>query len=206
MIPLVVTAHLTTPVIGIDRDPMMLDAPLSWAYVMRRLGRGVRVPTLTPTFAADFPLPLAQWELGGVWGWKTSAGAFTPAAWVGVQVRRKPATEAMARYTTATKHHPGLGPAKARDASLAAALTRTVTWRIIGDRQELADLLALVTNLGARHRNDFGHVSHWTVEPDDDDTAWADRPLPAADGQPRGIRAPYWHPTRRHPCSWTPRG
>lgn len=61
---------------------------------------------------------------------------------------------------------------------------------------ELLDLLALVTHLGARHRNGFGAVSRWSVEPGGDADAWRDRPMPPE----HPSRAPYWHPGRRAPC------
>ena len=56
-IPVVVTAHLSTPTIGVDRWPMMLDAPLAWAWAERAKAAGTPLPPLTDGFAADFAGP-----------------------------------------------------------------------------------------------------------------------------------------------------
>ena len=100
----------------------------------------------------------------------------------------------MARYTGDRAHHAGLGPTKARDTTLSAVLATHITWQVLAtDRGDLEDLLALVTNLGGRHRNDFGHVARWTVEASQDRDGWQHRPMPPA----FAARAPYWHPSRR---------
>lgn len=194
MIPLTVTAHLSSPVLGLDRQPMMLDAPLSWAYAARAHGRGDRIPPITDTFAVDFPLPLDRSDVGPDWVWCTSAGVLDVVAWTAVQVRRKPATDAMARYAKDRKHHVGLGPYKARDTTLGAILARSIVWHVNAtDRAELEALLVLVTDLGARHRNSFGHVDRWTIEDGHDPDAWRARPMPPE----HPARAPYWHRGRR---------
>ena len=193
-IALCVTAHLGTPVIGIDTRAMMLDAPLSWAYAQQALAAGEELEPVTRQHAPDFPLPLARWEQAGTWGWCTSAGQLDIAAHVAAQIRRKPATHAMARYTADRANHAGLGPTKARDTTLAAVLATHITWQVLAtDRADLEDLLALVTNLGGRHRNDFGHVSRWVIEPGHNPEAWRDRQMPPV----AAARAPYWHPARR---------
>ena len=196
-IPVVVAAHLSTPTIGVDRWPMMLDAPLAWAWAERAKAAGTPLPPLTDRFAADFPLPLDRWEQSGTWGWCASQAVWNIRQYVAAQVRRKPATAAMARYGTDRKHHAGLGPTKARDTTLDAVLADRAVWHAVTtDPDELADLLAHVTNLGARHRNDFGHVTRWTITPTTDRDGWRDRPMPPD----HPARAPYWHPTRRTPA------
>lgn len=191
--PLIVVAHLTTPVIGLDQ-PFMLDGPLAWAWVDREKASSRSVPPLTAKHCPDFPLPLAQMETHGTWVWCTSQAELDVQAYTGIQIRRKPAVDAMARYAPDRKHHAGLGPQKARDTSLAAMLARTATWHVLcTDRPDLEDLLSRVTNLGGRHRNDFGHVDRWTIDTDPDSEAWRNRPWP----DQYGSRAPYWHPTRR---------
>lgn len=200
MTSLTITARLSTPVIGLDRWDSMLDGPLSWAWVQREKASSRQVPPITDRLAPDFPLPLERWQEGDVWGWKVSSAALDVAAWTGVQIRRKPAVDAMARYTQDRKHHAGLGPYKARDATLGAVLARTATWQAeVTDESDLTDLLGHITNLAQRHRNDFGHVTHWTVEPGPRD-GWKARPMPHPDGEIMGIRAPYWHHTRKQPC------
>lgn len=194
MIPLTVTARLSTPIVGVDRHPVMLDAPLAWAYAERAKGRGEALPPLTASYAADFPLPLERHDAGDTWVWCTSQGRMAIRAWTGVQVRRKPATDAMSRYAPDRKHHAGLGPYKARDTTLSAVLADEIVWEaLVTDKDELCDLLGHVVNLGGRHRNDFGHVSEWHIAASATPDGWRDRPMPPD----HPARAPYWHPSRK---------
>jgi hypothetical protein len=193
--PLLVTARLDTPSVGLDRHPLMLDGPLSWAYAMHALAHNLPLERVTKLYAPDLPLPLDRWEQDGTWGWCTSRARFTVEAYTAIQIRRKPATQAMARYSPDRKHHAGLGPMKARDTTLQAAWIRRIEWDVLAtDPTELAALLQHITHMGERHRNGLGHVTKWTIAPSHQPDAWRDRPMPG-DGQP--MRAPYWHPSRR---------
>ena len=177
-----------------------LDAPLSWGYIQRALTNGQKPPPLTETFAPDMPLPLDTWG-ADPWVWCTSPVQFDIVQEVTVNIRRKPATQAMARYSTAAKHHAGLGPHKARDTILPAFAARSATWHVNAtDTAELADILSYVTHLGPRHRNGFGHITQWVIEETSQPNLWSNRPLPAPAGTLQPIRAPYWHPSRRYPC------
>lgn len=200
MTALTITAHLSTPIVGMDR--LMLDGPLSWAYAELQLQAGRHVPAITPSFAADFPLPLERWEEGGTWGWCCSQGVEDIIQWTTVQIRRKPATDAMTRYTRDRRHHAGLGPLKARDQSIQGRLVRTVTWEaLVTDRAELERLLAVVTCVSARWRNGFGRVEKWVVETSRNPQGWRNRPMPHPGGIPTPVRPPYWHQTRSVPCA-----
>ena len=194
MTVLTVVAHLSTPIIGVDRCALMLDAPLSWAWMSRAKGRGERIPPITQTYAPDFPLPLARCDEYDPWIWCSSAGVLDVAAWTGVQVRRKPAVQEMARFSPDRRHHVGLGPYKARDTTLAAVLARSITWEIdCIDQADMEDLLGHVTNLGGRHRNNFGRVERWDISTSRAIEGWRARPMPPDEA----ARAPYWHPSRR---------
>lgn len=189
-----VTAHLDSAAVGLDTWATPLDGPLSWAFAMRALGRGEDIPP-TPTVstpAADFPLPLERWERDGWWGWRSSRAHFDSPTHTSIEVRRKPATGPMSVWTRDARHHTGLGPMKARNVTRSAIVTSTMWWDVEpSDPDDLADLLACVTHLGARHNAGFGHVSHWTLDPILGD--WSDRDWPPA----VACRAPYWHPSRR---------
>ena len=196
--PLRITAHMSGPIV--DMPLIILDGLLAWSWVELAKADRIPVPPISDRFAADFPLPLERWEEGGTWGWCCSAGIEDVIGYTSVEVRRKPATEAMARYSTAAKNHAGLGPTKARDTTLPARHARTVTWEaLVTDQADLERLLGPLTNISARWRNGFGRVDRWLVEPGTPD-GWRQRPMPHPEGQPRGVRAPYWHPTRQHPC------
>ncbi|WP_207781875.1 hypothetical protein [Phytoactinopolyspora limicola] len=198
--PVVVTARLTEPIVDAERHPIMLDGPLAWAAAQLGMAPG----PLTPEHAPDMPLPLARWEDGdGVWGWCVSAAIYTPTRHTAVQLRRKPATAAMARYAPDRRHHLALGPHKARDTTLPAVWARYLVWHALTtDINQLADLLKPVTHIGKAHAAGYGRVTTWTVMPADAPDAWMARPLPDRAGILQGVRAPYWHPTRRHPCTW----
>lgn len=192
-----ITAHLDTPVIG-ELGP--LDGPLSWASWQDRLARGLPVEELTDDHAPDFPLPLARWEAAGTWGWRVSSPIGAPRHFSTHETRRRPATTAMAAFTTAREHHSGLGPMKARNVVLSQTHHTTIGWHAqTTDRAELERLLALITHLGARHRDGKGHVTRWEITPGPAG-GWRDRPLPAAGGRLMRPRAPYWHPEGRIPC------
>lgn len=193
----VIDGHL----LGYDRWPALLDAPLSWAAWRDDITHGRPPAPLTATYAHDFPLPLDRWEQSGTWGWCTSRPVVDVLGQTAVQVRRKPAIEAMAQYGKERKHHAALGPTKARDTTISAQLVGTVTWQArVTDRDELERLLRMITHLGGRHRNGYGTVREWRLDPGTPD-GWRDRPMPSPGGRPQGVRAPYWHPARRVPCT-----
>lgn len=194
-IPLVVTAHLSAPTIGLTRRPFMLDGPLSWAAAVTS---PTPVPPITPTDCPDMDLPLQRWHEHGTWGWCTSQAAFEVTHHGATELRRKPATAAMSRYTTDRRHHLGLGPHKARDTVLSEEWIRSFTWHVLAtDRDRLAFLLEHITHLGAHRGIGKGLVDRWQITPDRDPEAWRDRPMPTPGAPPAAYRAPYWHPTRK---------
>lgn len=196
-VPLVVTAHLETTTIGLVERPVMLDGPLSWAAAMHAHSTGAPIDPMTRDHAPDLPLPLARWDEAGTWGWCTSQATLDITSYTAVEFRRKPATGPMSRYTTDRRHHTGLGPYKARDTTVSAALVRTATWHVLAtDQGHLETLLALVTHLGKHANTGHGAVTAWTLEPDPTPDAWRNRPMPTP-GMTAAHRAPYHHPTRR---------
>lgn len=205
MTPVVITAYPDEPLIDIDRHPVMLDGPLSWAAAMRMHHRGEPCPPLTREHVPDLELPLARWHIEPTWGWCCSAATYETAARTATQLRRKPATAPMARYTTEKRHHLALGPHKARDTTVPATWARSLTWHANTTNQPLLEeLLNLITHIGRNHAAGYGRIARWEVHPGTDENAWRNRPLPDPQGKPQGVRAPYHHPTRRFPCSWTP--
>src|SRR5690606_33932854 len=100
--PVRVVAHLATPVIGLDTHPMHLDGPAAWgAYRAYIAAHGhCSLPPLSDEHAVDFALPLATWNMHGTWGWACSRAHYTPAGYTTVAMRRRPAVDEMARYTS----------------------------------------------------------------------------------------------------------
>lgn len=201
--PVTITARLGSIWIPGARGADMLDGPLAWAYATRAISRGERLPAMrNDVTPIDFPLPLDTWQAGDIWGWCVSRALPEVVGHTAVQVRRKPATAPMARFAPDRAHHAGLGPYKARDTTLSAVVAATITWRAdVTDRADLADLLRLVTHLGARHRNGQGQVLDWTIT-DGPPDGWRDRPMPNGAG-PHMLRprAPYWHGIGRVPTT-----
>lgn len=197
MTALTVTASLDQPIIGLIDNPgrLPLDGPLAWAAAVAG-----GLPPITPDHAPDVDLPLARWEEAGAWGWCASSARYEVERWISVDLRRRPATAAMARYTTVGKHHLGLGPHKARNVIYEAAWVRTIRWDVdCTDRERLASLLDRITHLGSHTAIGYGHVAAWTIEPAVGPDGWRKRPMPTP-GATVAVRPPYWHPSRRITC------
>jgi CRISPR type IV-associated protein Csf3 len=118
-----------------------------------------------------------------------------------VKVRKRPETAAAARYARDRKWDAGSGPLKAWDVPMGAVLAREVTWDVLCDPAALRVLLGRVRGIGRKHAHGWGRVREWRVEPHQDRDAWRDRVMPLEGGAPGAIRAPYWHPSRRMPCT-----
>lgn len=214
-----VTAHMAEPIVNWSPS-MMLDGPLSYG-AFRRHQRPNRktgnLPRLTDGYAYDFPLPLGTWDCdpvggehptllnhdGRLWGWRTSAVITEDAvATSGVDVRRRPATNQMIRWSQAKRHDIGAGPLKARNVRLPAAFAHRLSWNIQSDSPDaVMRLLSYVTHLGRLKGHGHGRIITWTIA-DGPENGWLERPMPYAGGQRMGVRAPHWHPTRQVPCSW----
>lgn len=86
----------------------------------------------------------------------------------------------------------------------------SVSWYVVGDPEEIRQLLSLVTHVGKKTEMGWGAVIRWEVEPTDDDYSERDaagqptRPLPDQAGILYGIRPPYWHPRNQTLCVLPP--
>ena len=193
-----ITAHLDTPVIG-QLGP--LDGPLAWAAWQQAVAAGEQVEPITDDHAPDFDLPLNRWEKGDYWGWRVSAPQCDTAHYSTAESRRKPALNAMALYSKVKNHHSASGPMKANNVILPATHHQAVTWYAdTTDRERLEGMLAIITHLGARHRNGHGHITRWEIT-DGPTDGWSQRPMPADNGKLMRVRAPYWHHTEQTTCS-----
>ncbi|GAA2178263.1 hypothetical protein GCM10009785_00180 [Brooklawnia cerclae] len=199
--PMAITAFLTSAVVALERG-VILDGPLSFTWAALATQQGRVLPPIRDDFVFPIPMPFQRWEIDGTWGWCCSKAHERILKWTAVEVRRKPATEAMALFTVLPKHHAGLGPTKARNTTLSARIVSAMRWNaLVTDPDELCRLLAATTSVSARWRNGFGHVARWVVEPSHEPDGWRDRPLPAPGGEMTPVRPPYWHRTTWAPCS-----
>lgn len=217
-VPVIVRAELAEPVLSLAEHPACLDGPASFGAYEHALAHGAILPPLSHAYAIDFALPLATWtrppsspdvdpdllavDGAAVWGWACSRALYTTDLHTQTVVRKKPATDAMARYSGDRRHHLGLGPHKARVQAVSGVFVREINWYALAtDPDLLLEILQLVPSLGSRTRHGHGRVLRWHVEPDPAAAeAWRARPFPDPDGQPGAIRAPYHHPTRRMLC------
>lgn len=217
--PLRVTARFSQPIVGIPKDPMHLDGPLQWAAYLAATEQGLALPPIG-RWAHDFTMPVATWTAPctrpdpdprllaadgvSVWGWACSAASYRVLRHDVAHVRRKPALEAMALWTGASRHHIGLGPRRAANTPHQAAWVDAITWWCLGDLDGLRLLLARLTNVGRLARHGWGHILDIEVAPDPQAvTRWKGRTFPEPGGRLLAVRAPYWHESRRMPCSLT---
>lgn len=193
-----ITAHLDTPTIG---KIGMLDGPLAWAAWQDAEQRKEPTPPITDTYVHDYDLGLEKWSIGGYWGWCISTPILAPQHYSSAEFRRRPPATPLGIYTKDREFHTGLGPLKARNVTLSTEHHQTISWNAhIADPERISQLLAHITHLGARHRNGYGHVTHWEITQGPTD-GWGNRPLPNPGGMLMRVRAPYWHPTERTPCA-----
>lgn len=185
MTALTITARLGSPVVELDRRPLMLDGPLAWA--------AAQLDGWQPLLdhVPDTRLPLATWEEDGTYGWCVSQALYDPVAYTSVEVRRKPELTAYARYTRDGRFHSALGPHKARDTTLPATWVRTLTWHAeVTDVPRLRELLDVIHGVGKLAAHGYGRVLSWQVDPGPAD-GWRDRPMPSTHGPGRAYRPPY---------------
>lgn len=216
-VPVTVTARLAEPVIGLDAHPCHLDGPAAWsAYLAWTDVHGhCSLPPPGAGRCEDFGLPFATWTAaappgahplavngaGMAWGWACSRALYTPQGHATVNVRKPPAADVASRYCPDRAWDLSSGPLKARDTPYSAVLARDVAWHALADPAALRALLGRVPSLGRLGRHGSGRVLSWTVEEHRDRDAWRDRVFPLPGGSPGAIRAPYWHPARRMPCT-----
>lgn len=217
--PVRVEVVLAQPVVGLPRDQMHLDGPLSWAaYLAYQEDPAMpELPELTSEWAVDFALPLATWTAPctrddpdsrlladdgtSVWGWACSRAHYRVLRYDVAHVRRKPALEEMAYWTTAGKHHIGLGPRRAANVPHQAAWVDRLRWWALADPARLVTLLGRLHNVGRLPRHGWGQILTITVAEDPEAAdRWQDRDRPHPQGRPATIRAPYWHRSREMSC------
>lgn len=196
-----IRAHLDTPIIG-ELSP--LDGPTSWAFWQKSVRDNLPLTDITPEECPDFDLPFETWQRGDYWGWCVSDAIYTPGHYSATEIRRRPATGPMAAFTAAREHHHGLGQLKARNVTIGTTHAAHVDYYAeVTDLDLLRELIGIITHLGARHRNGFGHVTRWEVS-DALPGMWQQRPMPSTSGRMMRTRAPYWHPTERTQCEVLP--
>lgn len=215
-----VEARFAEPVIGLPKDPMHLDGPLSWGAYQDAIATGDRATVRLPPmgeWAHDFILPLATWigpcthpapdprllaaDGTSMWGWTCSRAQYEVVQHTAAQVRRRPPVNQMARWTSAPRYHPALGPRRAANMNHQGVWIHGARWWALAEPARLQQLLGRVTHVGRLARQGWGRVLSWTVAEDPMATSlWRDRWFPAVGGPLATVRAPYHHQSRRMPA------
>jgi CRISPR type IV-associated protein Csf3 len=230
MQPLHIVARLAEPVVyfgdgmtfdGILAAAMMRDLPYEVTS---------KWPTATrdEPWLVDLHLPLGRWRCfyeheceprlrdaeGLVWGWRASS-VFARWDVVGRAEVRKPAPmDAHSRWGTGYEVNASAGRFKAHDIKLPSRFAKELHWFAFGRQTPIQRLLTRhVSAVGRKVGHGHGRVLEWRVEPWHED--WSvqvgerlSRPMPHGFCRPsagdavarRGIRAPYWHPSRQVVC------
>lgn len=227
MRPLRITARMAEPVVYIG-DGMAFDGILAAAW-MRDLPYELtsKWPTASrdEPWLRDLELPLAKWQTpydgdcesrlrdpmtGSVWGWRASSVFADWSVSTRVEVRKRPPLHEMKDWSDAVDVNISAGRFKAHDLKLPARFASVLTWFAVGRPKPVLRVLRNhITALGRKVGHGNGRVLEWQVEDWHDD--WSvqvgetlSRPMPRgfAPGPVarRGVRAPYWHPSRQLDC------
>jgi CRISPR type IV-associated protein Csf3 len=224
--PLHVVAQMAEPVAYLG-DGMTFDGILA-AALMRDLPYELtsKWPTATrdEPWLRDLELPLARWSMpyakpchpnlrdpeGNVWGWHASSVFADWQVRGRIEVRKMPAVHEMERWSDAKNVDISAGRYKAHDLKLPARFATELHWFVVGRSGRIQRLLEQhITSVGRKVGHGNGRVLAWRVEPWHED--WSTRcgslltrPMPAGFMRGhiarRGIRAPYWHPSRVLEC------
>jgi CRISPR type IV-associated protein Csf3 len=222
MIPFQVTAHLQQGVALDVRFGVALDGLLAGLLLREQPGGayGANDPTDPSVDPSDLDLPLARCTAGDDWHWLASCAQPVGPAFQEVHAWTKRLGHRQAELATdrlprsLPSHH---GRYRDHRRPLVITVTRSLSWRAVGDPDAAATLLAPVASVGAHRNSGEGAVLTWTVTPapDGDPDQFGHlgsdgrlaRPCPAACaarlGIPApvvataGIRPPYWHPQRQ---------
>ena len=233
MVPLRVTADLPHGVCfgtpwGISLDGLL--ASVLWHRRKAAAAARSEVLTYDPlTVPEDLELPLARCEAGQPWHWMCTFAHTTPAT-AQPEPRMRSSRTDHADLQRLSPSVPSTvsdtrGHYRKRLIPAVATVTATATWRAVGDPEEIAELLAEVTEIGKYRTSGEGRVSSWTIEPAPGDDVWsaghehhpgvlgrstpapcvADHPDIAHGGRGRvAVRAPYAHPSRHAIAAYLP--
>lgn len=213
--PIEVVAHLCEPIVtyGGVADPMCIDGPLAWAKMTETPG----VPPLPQDWPMDFDLPLARERFpdvggeglhpgllddGAPWVWCAGPARYEPLLHSRMEVRRRPSVHEMIGWTGEKSVQTAMGRFKGGDLSYPTVYTQEVRWWAVGVPDEVLRLLTRCNSIGKLRHHGNGAVDRWEVFHRGEPESWrVGKALPMAGGAPSAIRPPYWHPSRRCPCS-----
>lgn len=227
MAPVVITAELAGGIAigagwGIALDGLLASQLWAQHKAQLRAAGIATVPLLDQPDPEDLPLPLARCGSGENWHWAATCAAPNDQSsehprdvrtWTGRIDERICRQITAGTPGTLPTHH---GRWRHRVMPVVVTLCRSVTWRAVGDPEQVAALLRPITAIGKKRSQGEGFVLTWDVQvdPDGDPVEHAHlhrdgslgRPAPPAcvptgahhAGIGRaGIRPPYTHRARQ---------
>lgn len=219
MVPLKITAHLTTPPAG---GPIfMLDGLILWGIAAME-GAKTESGWLPEEIANALPLPLARVEIpDGRW-WYACSAAVPPSPTQSVRhVNRRADVEAFTRWTTTRSLDETTGPDKQiRRPRYYWPEWMRMEWTCIGDPEPIRHALSFLHGIGQGVPQGQGMIrleDGWQIEPDPTGPTLAQygwdarlRPLPADRTAyptarrvlrtPMPLIPPYWDRSRNEDC------
>lgn len=213
-----VTARMAEPIVtyGSQVDQITLDGLLAWALMMEGGG-----PQPMGDWPLDYDLPLERWTrpyppgeadprlfvagLAEVWGWCSSPAWYEALNHGQMAVRRRPAVQQMRDWTEDATVQTSMGRYKGKDLAYPTVYARELRWVLLGDPSEVRRLLQSCSGIGKLRHHGNGAVDAWSVVERAEGPDWSrGRMLPDPGGVLRGIRPPYWHPSRQVRCAPQP--
>lgn len=163
MIPLKITAHISSPIA--IQQYLPLDG-LLMALVAKR----DRLPPLEISEAVDIPIPVEKHQMGfykASFGRGREVKGGADQSW---RRRRFPIREAALVGTDKVSKIPvNMGPHKSVNIPLYTRIIPEIEWFCVGEMKEVSDLLEHCISLGKERNHGFGNVGKWVVEESDED-------------------------------------
>lgn len=208
--PLKITCR---PRAGIETDPYLpIDGILYHLAMRRRHGPQLLTAPGRAVEAEPVALPLARVEAAGTWFHAASFAVWGPHAdYASFWVKRFDAGHADLVDFAGRRGKVVVEEGRYKGYHMPTFLRHAlwVSWYVVGDRAEIAALLAHATHVGKKTAQGNGRVNGWAVEPWPEDWSIAGpdgrlmRALPAPDDPAAvlyGYRPSYWLPENQMPC------
>lgn len=195
LIPIVVEAE--TPAGFASSDPWSptLDGILAFSYMQEKLGPDFGTNT---DYRPVEGLPLAVDRHGGLWWYRCGSPEYEPMAQRDLHINRRFDALDAERYVVGKrKVDTSSGPFKAMRKPRFQHICPRVTWRAVGDPDEVRRLLERIPAIGTCWSKGFGRVARWTVTEGGDGSVH--RPVPLEYAVANGIVGRRVHHAIRPP-------
>ena len=200
MKPTKITAHMLDGRIATTDLCLPIDSMLAWAWIAKYHPEKLEHdPTRTKgveLIGPSLPLPLERREANGESYWAASFALGNPMyEFRNFWHKRFDAQEAedYADFQGRRgKVNVGAAQFKNYRMPLTVFLVPELTWYVVGNQKEIADLVNRITSIGKKRSQGYGKISYWSLEDAEEDLSHL-RAIPDPNGDEiYGIRPPYW--------------